>query len=112
MSHSEAENNCQQFNGAHLASFVNQSNINKIIESLLRVEPYDQSWYFWTGLMYAKSSGTWSFIDGADITFAVSKVSLPQDVHNDQCVKIRGDGNLSVTHCIEERPFVCQDPTG
>lgn len=105
--YSQAQALCQALEGgANLASFVNQDNINKIKES---VENIDSSWDYWTGLKYTKSSGIWSFIDGADTTFAVSKVTLPQNVHEDQCVKINGNnGQLSVTHCTEARPCVCQ----
>ena len=101
----QAQAFCQGIGGGNLASLVNQHNINSIVES---VQDIGVSWYYWTGLTYTKSSGTWSFIDGADTTFAVAKVTLPEHVHNDQCVMIHGNGDLSVTHCTEVRPFVCQ----
>lgn len=104
-SHSDAQTFCQAV-GTNLASFVSEDNSNSMIESIRQVGGSDNS-YYWTGLKYIKSSGTWSFIDGADTTFAVSKVTPPQNVHSDKCVMIRGDGQLFVTFCTEERRFVC-----
>ena len=115
-SHSNAQTLCQTRGGTNLASFVSQDNINSIVGSIAQIQG-SGSWNFWTGLKYAKSSDTWSFIDGAETMFALSKVNLAQmqNVHNDQCMMIRGDGHLSITHCTESRRVVCQDghhPTG
>ena len=115
-SHSNAQTLCQTRGGTNLASFVSQDNINRIEESIAQIQG-SGSWDFWTGLKYTKSSDTWSFIDGTDTTFALSQVNLPemQNVHTDQCMMIRGNGDLSITHCSESRRVVCQNghhPTG
>ena len=109
-SHLEAPTLCQERTSTNLASFVSQDNINSFVESIAPIQG-SGSWDFWTGLQHAKSNDTWSFIDGADTTFALSKVNLAQmqNVHNDQCMMIRGDGHLSITHCTESRRVVCQD---
>lgn len=115
-SHSEAQGACQkQHSGGNLASFVSEDNINSMIESIEQI-PGSERLYFWTGLKYTQANDTWSFIDGANTTLAVSIVRrLPT---NSSCVSIRGDGNLSVTLCGESKPFICQvvqdrtDPSG
>ena len=104
--HLEAQSECQKGN-ANLASFVSEDNIKRMADAV-RLIDQSSSWYFWTGLRYTISSGTWSFIDGADITFAKSKVTLPEGVHQNQCVMINGDEQLSVTHCNGKRRFICQ----
>ena len=68
----------------------------------------DGSHYYWTGLMFTHSTDSWSFIDGTDTTFAMTKIT-PQTYHSNQCVMIRGDGILNPTHCTESRRHICQD---
>lgn len=105
-SYSEAQSFCMQYSMS-LASFVDQENLNSMIDAIGRISN-SQSSYYWTGLKHTKSSNTWSFTDGADTTFAVSQVTLPSGAHSDQCVLISGTGALSVTHCTEGRGIVCQ----
>ena len=105
-SRSAAQTFCKKTNTS-LASFVNQNNIESILDTITLING-NGSLYFWTGLKYTKSNCTWSFIDGADTTFAILKVILPKPVHNDQCVVIRGDGQLFGEDCAEGRQFVCQ----
>ena len=105
-SHSEAQKFCQQHNQS-LASFISQENIN-YIKRVIQQMKIGSDVDCWTGLMYIESNDTWSFVDGADTTFAVSNVTRPQNIQNDKCVMIHSNGHLSVTHCTEIRPFVCQ----
>ena len=105
-SHSDAQKACQQGN-TNLASFVSQDDIYRMKAETSLIDQ-SGSWYFWTGLKYAKSNDTWIFIDAADTTFAKSIVTLPENVHTDRCVRIHGDGKLSVTHCTDQYGFVCQ----
>ena len=58
--------------------------------------------------MFTHSTDSWSFIDGTDTTFAMTKIT-PQTYHSNQCVMIRGDGILNPTHCTESRRHICQD---
>ncbi len=67
----------------------------------------DRHWYYWTGLRYTKSSESWSFIDGTDTVFALSKLSA-HSYHSDKCVKMLGNEALYPTDCNEVRPFICQ----
>ena len=106
LSYSDAQSYCVNQNSLNLASFVSQDSLGNMI-SYIRSQNSPSS-YYWTGLKHTKSSNTWSFMDGADTTFAVSQVTLPSGAQNDQCVLISGTGELSVTHCTEGRGIVCQ----
>ena len=104
LTHSDAQTACQNTT-MKLASFVSEDNINSFKDI---VQNIDVSFY-WTGLKYTKSSDTWSFVDGADTTFAVANLTLPQSIYSDQCVMIHRNGNLvQLCSCTEGRPFVCQ----
>ena len=111
-SHAEAQKECRGFNQQNLSSFVSPANIDKIIESF---KDLNVRWY-WTGLKYKNSSCNWSFIDGADTRFAVSRVSVVlKNVHYDKCVAINGTKQFSAIDCDEKRSYVCQKgqhPTG
>ena len=105
--HSEAQNFCQK-QDKNLASFVSQDDIECMKGRIEQVESQNES--FWTGLRCTTSNGTWSFIDGADTTFAASKVNLTSCVNSDLCVMIHRDGRFSVTLCDTRGGFVCRDP--
>lgn len=98
----------RQSQGGNLASFVNQDEINAVIEVLVS----DSAW---TGLYCKKTSEAWSFIDGSNTTFAMSL--LQSSCNCDKCVKINEDGTLDPVQCGSSTEFVCQtghriiDPT-
>ncbi len=91
--------------GGNLASFISQDDI----DNMKNVMP-DPYWYYWTGLRYTKSSDSWSFIDGTNTVFALSKLPTltTHSYHSDKCVKMRGNGALYPTHCTEVRHYICQ----
>ena len=97
----DARRSCEG-RGYNLASFTSQDDINEMKNVMT-----DQSHFYWTGLMFTHSTRSWGFIDGADTTFAMTKITA-QTYHSNQCVMIRGDGTLNPTHCTEARRYICQ----
>ncbi len=93
---------CENLNVSNLASFVSEDDIN----SMVKVMP-DPKLRYWTGLKYTHLNDSWSFIDGTDTAFALSKILMNATYHSDMCVLISGDG-IYPTHCTEVRLFICQ----
>ena len=101
-SYPNAQALCENSNGSNLASFVSEDDIY----SMVKIMP-DPNWGYWTGLKYTHLSDSWSFIDGTDTAFALSKILMNTTYHSDMCVLIRGDG-IYPRHCSEVRLFICQ----
>ncbi len=101
-SYSDAKTFCENLGGSNLASFVSEDDIN----SMVKVMP-DPNLGYWTGLKYTHLSASWSFTDGTDTAFALSKILMNATYHSDMCVLISGD-RIYPTHCTEARLFICQ----
>ena len=99
---SDAKTKCERNNGT-LPSFVNQDDINKILEATGHT-----SHGYWTGLKYSDSSGKWSFDDNANTTFALTKFSLPLNLNSGKCVIMEGSGTFRKDHCTGSRKVICQ----
>ena len=101
-SRSEAKTECERNNGT-LPSFVNENDINKILEATGH-----SGHEYWTGLKYSDSSGKWSFDDNASTTFAMTKFSQPLNLNSYTCVIMESSGTFNVSHCTESRRVLCQ----
>ena len=91
-------------NGGTLASFVTQDDI----QLLLAATNYSANAY-WIGLKYSSVDGKWRFDDGANITFAMTKFSPPQNASLGRCVVMESNGTLRGTLCrTVAQSFICQ----
>ena len=100
MNYQDAQTFCKLNNGS-LASLADQDDIKSMKDVMSR-----NSWHYWTGLQRANSNSSWTFADGTNAEFALSKFSRTPD--EGDCVQICGNEKLRQAHCTEGRPFICQ----
>ena len=101
-SRSDAKTECERNNGT-LPSFVNQDEINKMLEATRHA-----GHEYWTGLKYSDSFGNWSFDDNANTTFAMTKFSQPLNLNSARCVIMEGSGTFRKDYCSGSRKVLCQ----
>ena len=97
----EAQAYCKMHTDGNLTSFTSQGDIDKIMSVVHNLAQK----VIWTGLMYIKSTDSWTFIDGADTSFAVSMILGIHD--KDTCV-VMSAGILLKFTCGESLFYICQ----
>ncbi len=114
MQFAAAQNKCRDM-GGNLASFTSQNDINRMIlgQPNQPYRPTDPSWEYWTGLAYysSGSSGSWSFVDGTNTSFALTLLDpnpTSSYYDSDKCVLISGERKLRAITCDERRKYICQ----